>query len=391
MNAIALAALRLAVLALLPALALGLDAPAGPAADPSPAVAIGTATRAPLRDLPVDLSLVPPISLNGEGRVRNHLSLGLAIARSTVLQGLALAPVHLAEEDVDGAQVTWIAASAGGRVRGVQLAYITSVAGQLQGVQLTTVVNVLRGAGAGAQLASMVNVATARVTGFQASGAFNYAGEVVGAQASCVNLTSLTRGAQLAVVNVGGDVTGAQVGLVNVARRVKGLQLGVLNLADDADASVGVLSLVRSGRHDLELYVTEITTFNLAARLGGRTVHGLLVAGIQPGAQHPIGGTRWAAGLGVGTGAAIGHGLDLDADLLAQRVLHDWTTPHNVLVTARVLLGWRATPWIAIFGGPTASLFLSDDIRADLHHLGWKVNARTDSRAWVGFVAGLRI
>jgi hypothetical protein len=181
------------------------------------------------------------------------------------------------------------------------------------------------------------------------------------------------------------------VGVVNVARRVKGLQLGVFNLADDADASVGVLSLVRSGRHDLELYVTEITTFNLAARLGGRSVHGLLLAGIQPGAQHPVGRTRWNTGLGVGTGTAIGHGLDLDADLLAQTVLYDWTTPHNLLATARVLLGWRATPWITLFGGPTGNLLLSDDVQADLHHLGWKVNARTDSRAWVGFVAGLRI
>jgi len=237
----------------------------------------------------------------------------------------------------------------------------------------------------------VVNVATARVAGFQGSGAFNRAGELVGAQVASVNSAGTARGAQLAVVNVGGDVAGAQVGVVNVARRVKGLQLGVLNLADDADASVGVLSLVRSGRHDLELYATEISTFNLAARLGGRTVHGLLAAGIQPGVQHPVGRTRWTTGLGVGTGASIGHGLDLDADLLAQTVLYDWTTPHNILTTVRVLLAWRATPWVALFGGPTASLFLSDDVQADLHHLGWKVNARTDSRAWVGFVAGLRI
>ena len=156
-----------ALAAAVPALALAGARGTKPSADTAPA----------LREVPVDFSLVPPLSLNGDGPAENHLSIGV-VARSTVLRGLALAPVHLADEDVTGVQVTWAAASAGGVARGVQLATITTVTRDLRGLQASQLVNVVRAAGEGVQLGGAANWAR-RLDGVQAA-AVNVAAELPG-------------------------------------------------------------------------------------------------------------------------------------------------------------------------------------------------------------------
>ncbi|WP_242352556.1 LA_2272 family surface repeat-containing protein [Anaeromyxobacter sp. SG64] len=350
-----------ALAAAVPALAL-----AG-AAVPEPPAAALTA----LRVVPVDLSLVPPLSLNGEGRVENHLSIGV-VARSTVLRGLALAPVHLADEDVSGAQVTWAAASAGGVVRGVQLATVTTVARDLRGLQASQIVNVVRGGAEGVQL----------------GGAANVARRLDGLQAAAVNVAGGVRGVQLAVVNVGGEVSGTQLGLVNVARRVRGAQVGLVNLAEEAEGSVGVLALVRNGRHEVELYATELTPLAAGVRLGGRRAYGVLGAGVQPDPQERSGKTLSTLGGGAGVGFEPAQRLALDLDLVAQAVSLDGT-PEAVLGVLRAVAAYRLTEWMGVLAGPTANVLVSDEDQPDLH-LGWKLGGR-HARVWVGFVAGVRI
>ena len=341
----------LAVLALAAALPL---AARGDDGLPSPAE--------PLRHVPVDLSLLPPLSLNGEGRALNHLSLGLAAARSTTLRGLALAPLHWAEEDVSGLQLTWIAASAGGTVRGLQASQIANVTRSLRGVQLTSVVNVIREGGQGVQLASLVNYARHGLAG-----------------------------AQLSLVNVAGDVAGAQLGLVNVARRVSGVQLGLVNVARSSHASVGLVSLVKDGRRDVEVFATELSLANVGVRLGGSRVHGLLVAGLQPEERPEVGATRWTYGAGLGAGFALAPRLGLDVDLLAQAVHYDREEPEAGLGSLRALVSYRAARHLAVFAGPTLNLFVSDRPQPDVD-LGRDLGADSrDARLWLGFAAGLRI
>jgi hypothetical protein len=330
-----------------------------------PLAARGELPAAPpevLRHVPVDLSIFPPLSLNGEGRAENHLSLGLAAARSTVLRGLALAPLHWADEDLSGVQLTWIAGSAGGTVRGLQASQIANVTGALRGVQLTSIVNVVREGGRGVQLSSVANFTRRELAG-----------------------------AQIALVNVAGEVSGAQVGLVNVARRVSGVQLGLVNVAREADAAVGLLSLVGNGRREVEAFATELSLANVGVRLGGSRVHGLLVAGIQPEERPEVGATRWTWGGGVGAGFGLSPRLALDVDLLAQAVQYDGADPEAGLGTLRALLSFRAARHLAVFAGPTVNLFVSDRRQPDVD-LGWDLEPETrDSRLWVGFAAGLRI
>jgi hypothetical protein len=342
-------------------------------------------------EVTIDLSLFPPISLNGERDALNHVSLGLAAARSGELRGLALAPLHWSESDVTGVQLTWIGASANGTLRGLQASHVANIAGDVRGLQLTSIVNLAKTDVRGVQLASILNLAGREVRGFQGSAVANYAPTVFGVQAGTVNVANRIDGVQLSVVNVGGDVTGSQIGVVNVARRVSGLQLGVVNVADSADATIGVLSAVRDGRHELEVFATELSPFNVGLRLGGRRVYGLLVAGVDPEEQPELGRTRWTAGLGVGTGFDLGARFTLDVDLLAQTIRYD-DEEHadNGLGTLRAIGGWNATPWMALFAGPTLNVLVSDDQHPDVD-FGRSIDVRETGRVWAGFVAGLRI
>ena len=66
------------------------------------------------------------------------------------------------------------------------------------------------------------------MSGFQAAGVFNAAGDV--------------RGGQIAsILNVADDVRGVQIGLVNVAEDLRGIQLGLVNIARNGVNCLGVL------------------------------------------------------------------------------------------------------------------------------------------------------
>jgi hypothetical protein len=89
---------------------------------------------------------------------------------------------------------------------------------------------------------------------------------------------------------------------------------------------------------------------------------------------------------------ALGHRFGLDLDLLAQTVHHDTAEPRNVLATARALIAWYASPWMALFAGPTGNVLVSDERQPYLERLGWKLgHGSREVRGWVGFAAGLRL
>lgn len=329
-----------------------------PAPPPAPG-AVATPARV-VRHVPVDISLFPPISVNGDAPALNHLSIGLAGAHSAELRGVALAPVHWSDGDVTGVQATSAAASAGGLVRGVQYSHIAVITRDLRGVQLGGAAALARGRAQGLQMAF---------------GAAITLGEM--------------RGAQIALVNFGRDVAGAQIGLVNVARKVSGLQLGLVNVSRTADAAVGLVSVVGDGRHDVELYATELMPINAGARLGGRRIHGILAAGLDPDRVEGTGETRWTAGLGAGGGVDIGR-VNLDVDLLAQLLTYDGEEPKSGIGTLRLVAGYRVARHLTPFAGATANLFISEVDRPDVR-LGRSVGVGSHGRLWAGFVAGVRI
>jgi hypothetical protein len=334
----------------------------------------GAGAGADLARVPVDLSIFPPLSLNGDRAAVNRLQLGLIASRTTRLRGLGIAPVLWADEDVSGVQLAYIGNSARGAVTGVQLAMIANVAGRLTGFQSTTGLNLSRGDVTGVQLSTVGNWTSGEVAGAQLSNVANVAGAV--------------RGLQLAVVNVAGGVQGLQLGIVNVARRAGGLQLGLVNVArEHTGAAFGLVNVAGDGELALQLLGDEDGVASAELVSGTRLVHTLWRLGVQRGA----GGARPWAGFGAGVTRARGRAA-LSVDLLAQHAFGD--SPH-VLGTLRALVAWRVASTGSVSFGPTVNLFASWDEGFDpgVGTHGWTVGlgGADHARAWLGFAAGLRI
>ncbi|WP_242346036.1 caspase family protein [Anaeromyxobacter terrae] len=356
-------------------------AAAGFAAVPRELTALRGDAVEELARVPVDLSIFPPVSLNGDRYVVNRLQLGLIGSRTTRLRGIGLAPVLWADEDVVGGFFSYIGSSARGRVTGVQVGMVANVAGSLRGVQLTQGLNLVRGDVVGWQH-SGVSWAAGAVTGLQ-SALVSYSSSISGAQLALTSVSGEVLGAQVGLVNVGAGVRGVQLGLVNVAGHVRGAQLGLVNVADGLDGvSLGLVPFVRDGEHKLLVLGDENGILSTGLLLGSRTFHTILSAG----AQRASGGGRFWTGLGLGAHHARGRFL-LDVDLLSQQVVDE---DANVLATARVLAGWQLTPYAAVVAGPSVSMFWAEgDFRPGLG--GALERELGGGDAWLGFAAGLRL
>jgi hypothetical protein len=314
------------------------------------------------------LTLVSPLGMNGfhAGRTVNKVSLNL-------LAGYAAG------------------------VKGLELGGLLNVDRQsVQGVQAAGLANLVGGPMQGAQLAGVANITAGPAQGLQAAGLLNYQGASTEANPS----------SQLAgLVNVTpGQVRGGQVaGLLNVAKHVQGLQLAPFNIADSVSgASIGVLSLVRHGYHRGEVWASDGMHVNAAVKLGASSQFYNIVA---LGAQ-PLGATfRWGVGYGVGSEVALADRLTLSVDALAMQVNEkkSWNRELNLLNQLRPMLGWRLSPRgrTVLVAGPTVNVMVSTSRKADGSpdgsnfggdHLELfnKMHGRTNTRAWVGFNAGLR-
>jgi hypothetical protein len=326
----------------------------------------GPETPRPLRRVPVDISIVPPLSLNDSGGrpAINRLALAIFVGSSEVVDGLALASLGHKAGRLRGAQLAGVAALAGEQVGGAQLAGVFARAGAVEG----------------AQLAGVAGLSGGRVEGAQLAGVFAQAGSV--------------EGIQMAPVTVAGPVTGAQIGVLNVGGRVHGTQIGVVNVADDVDVPIGVLNLIRQGRQHLEVFATETNAFNLTVRLGSRRFHTVLTAGIDP--REREGRTRWTTGYGLGVHFALSPRLSLDLDALVQDVQYgawDDASHARTIATLRPTFAWQLARRAALIGGPSANLFVSDEEHGDVEFLrSWDLGSgRKVVRLFPGFALGLRV
>lgn len=326
---------------------------------------------------------------------------------------------------------------AGGEVSGVQASVGANWAGgRVGGAQLATGVNVARADFTGAQISSGVNWTDGGFTGYQGSAAVGFVrGRMEGVQNAVVNVAadgggalqagianwaggrleglqlaggvSWARelsGAQIGILNVGGSVEGAQIGVVNVASgEVHGTQIGVFNYADDVDAPIGVLSVVRRGRFNLDVWADETSAANVGIKLGARYVYGIVTAGTSVGSTYD-GKQRWATGLGLG-----GH-LPLDLPALSfvnvelmSRQMHygaawDGDDDLMLITTLRLAGGWQLAPRLALVAGPTLNVSVASaqaDARGGFGFFGRSADLGGSSdatvRLWPGFFVGVQI
>lgn len=196
-------------------------------------------------------------------------------------------------------------------------------------------------------------------------------------------------GLQIAVINVGDAVNGVQLGVINVAREVRGAQVGVINLAENADASVGLLSLVRNGRFDLELYGSDLAPANVSIKMGGRSLYTYLAAG----SGLPSDEGTWTAGGGFGTHLPLGRwSLDLDLGAQNQRSYVTGVLGDSLTSQLRAQVAFHVAQRFALFAGPTLNVRVRFDLEESGSATPMPVTRLSDRvQLWPGLVAGVRI
>ena len=249
--------------------------------------------------------------------------------------------------DATGVQVAGAINNAGGNIEGLQAAGAINVTrGTVSGAQMAGAINYSEG-GHGAQMAGAVNISTDTISGAQIAGAINYAKNPKGVQiAGAVNIARDTaRGAQIS-------------GLVNFARVLKGVQIGVVNYADSSDGySIGLISIVRRGYHQVQIYTNEILDLNVAYKSGNHKLYSLLLAGVSLGDK-----TAYSFGYGIGHDFKVSPVAAISAELTSQYLyVGNWNSSNSMV---RLQTSWnrRLMKNITFFAGPTFTVYYSDKL-----------------------------
>ncbi len=281
-----------------------------------------------------------------------------------------------------GFQGAGIANLADGDLRGTQMAGLVNVSGRVRGAQFAGIANqsqVTRGF----QGAGMLNV-SGSMQGWQISGMINtiMGSEFNGVQiAGLINYTnSYTKsGLQIAgLINVAGEMRkGAQIGIVNYARNNKGLPLGVF-------------SYVRETGLRYDAWVDETGMITTAVRSGNRWFSNYLGFGAR--AMDGMASEAFMFGLGgeftfgsrfYGTLDAFHYDLNATSP----------SEPDELLIKMRWMLGYKITPRLSAFGGPTMNLHLSDQEITALPIPGRLESGTWASKyynTWIGYSFGIR-
>lgn len=358
------------------------------------------------------VDLLPAVGVGSTTKARDAVrgfSFGVFGAYMRGVRGLSLSAfVNIQRDSMCGMQTSGAANVVVGSSQGFQLALANYVGRASSGVSLG-LLNYTGGTQRGFLL-GLANVVLDDQAGL-GLGLVNFThGTFQGASLSLVNIaTSHTRGAQLGLVNASGkdlhglqlgllnlsakNATGLQLGLLNVAGgEAHGLQLGLVNVAAKSQVPVGMVSIVRKGRTDLDLWGPNETGILLAGvRHGGTRVHNLYYAGTRVGSA----GSRAAMALGIGIRALETKRLRLDIDAVSQFLYRVHADTPSYQQALRVPLTIMVTSMLGVVVAPSYQFYFSSD-RNERSQARFGVTAHKTSGAlriesFPGASVGLRI
>ncbi|MDX2188936.1 MAG: hypothetical protein SFY32_03660 [Bacteroidota bacterium] len=349
------------------------------------------------------------------------------------VKGIELASVfNINKKDVKGAQLSGFLNATGGEVNGFQSAGFANVAySKVHGVQSAGFMNINRDTLNGAQLAGFANISLANAKGAQIAGFTNIqkndfsGGQIAGfmnvgsgkktdlqiagfcnvaynnvAQiAGFANISNQSKVQLSGFVNVSKSITGAQMsGFINVTKYIKGFQLGVVNIVDSCDGvSLGLISLVKKGIHQIEISANEVTYANIAYRSGVKKLYIIYTAGYQP----IINDQKFTYGLGLGHQIVLNSKSNINLELITHQVhLGSWEQFNNIY-GMRVAYERYLLPKLSVFAGVTANVNLFDSKYDPLTpyssraYGGNKFYSQSygngyQLQSWIGFNAGIR-
>lgn len=296
-----------------------------------------------------------------------------------------------------GLQIGGLFNHVGGDVEGFQLGGLgNSVTGSLLGVQVSGLVNLVSGSFDGIQLSGVVNTSK-NFRGLQLGATTNFAGLLTGVQIGGVlNVAQGVTGLQLGTVNVTTRaLRGLQLGVVNVdTGESPGVQIGLINISKYSSYTLGLINIIQNGRTHIDLSVAETGFAHVTLKHGGKYFHNIVSVGFRPFDK-----IAWSLSLGFGGHFDITSNFFIDVDLTAQQINEGkaWEEDLHLLSTLRVVAGWRILPWLAVVGGLSYNIFVSNvhdgsryTLFGDTTFLKRSATNDLTVRGWPGFTIGLQ-
>lgn len=326
----------------------------------------------------VQVSILPFLGTNERlsGNVINDYSINIFGGYSLGTRQIELGGfVNMDRGDVSWLQIAGIANLVGRNVYGIQAAgFFNLNGGETKAVQLAGFANTNLGESRGVQVAGFANTNLEKVNGIQVAGFSNVnIGNSTGVQVAGIGNVQVGdyRGSQIAgLTNIATEkISGSQIAtLFNHGRRVHGTQIGLINYADTLGGiPVGLLSIVKTGYHKIELYADEVFYVNLAFRTGVRKFHTMIMAGFKPEQSlAPSDTSVWTFGYGVGTARKLARWLYLDLDLSSQHVNKgSFTNALSLLNKAYVGLDFQVAKKFSIATGITFNGYMTRTTYSD--------------------------
>ncbi|HLR77161.1 MAG TPA: hypothetical protein VK106_05835, partial [Balneolaceae bacterium] len=141
----------------------------------------------------------------------------------------------------------------------------------INGLQMAGIANVNQQQARGLLLAGVLNMSKT-FSGTALSGAVNITKDHTGGVmiAGGMNVIQKTRGVSIAPLNITQSQKGFQLGVVNISGKQEGTQLGIINIVSENNRGnpIGLLSFVKNGRANVDVWGTETGFFNGGMRFG---------------------------------------------------------------------------------------------------------------------------
>ena len=339
---------------------------------------------------PFQVGLVPGVSTQGQlsSQVVNNFSLNVLGGYTAGTNGLEVGGLfNIDKKEVRYLQVGGIFNIVGGMVQGVQVAGVNNmVLNPVAGLQVAGVNNIVKGRFTGMQVSGVYNHVTDTLVGFHVAGVGNFVKEKVsGVQvAGVMNLSNR-------------EMSGVQIaGFVNYAKRLRGLQIGLINIADSSDGySIGLINIVLKGYHKLTFSTDEVLNVNAAFKTGNSKLYSILMAGLYAGDEKQ---KLYSFGYGLGTEIRLNprRTLTINPELSSQYLYMGSWNYTNVLNKLQLNFNISFGKYVSIFGGPTVSLYISDQTsgiegyKFPVPPSSYKTYAVADKMTtWFGWTAGI--
>lgn len=322
----------------------------------------------------VQVSLLPFVGSNERlsGNVINDYSINFFGGYSMGTRQIELGfLVNIDRADVSWLQVAGFGNLVGRNVYGIQAAGFANVnGGETKALQLAGFANTNLGESIGVQVAGFTNTDLKGMNGVQVAGLSNITvGDAKGVQVSGLGNVQVGdyRGSQIAgLTNIATKkISGSQVSaFFNHARQVHGTQIGLINYADTLGGiPVGLLSIVKTGYHKIELSADEVFYTNLAFRSGVRKFYTMLHAGFKPDKSlNPGDSSVWTFGYGLGTARKISKKIFLNIDASAQHVNKgSFTNALSLLNKIHVGVDFQLAKGFSLYTGATLNGYLTNN------------------------------